>query len=89
MPLYEYQCEAQCGRFEQFRPFSAKPLRECPQCGAAAKRVISAPTIHGAGSVGKQLSNKNLGAKGFTKYERAGDGYYEKRAGEGPDVIRR
>ena len=24
---------------------------------------------------------------GFTKYVKAGDGYYEKRAGKGPDVI--
>jgi hypothetical protein len=33
------------------------------------------------------LSDKNLNEKGFTKYVKAGDGYYEKRAGKGPDVI--
>ena len=25
----------------------------------------------------------------FTKYEKAGDGFYEKKAGKGPDVISR
>jgi hypothetical protein len=33
------------------------------------------------------LRDKNLNEKGFTKYVKAGDGYYEKRAGKGPDVI--
>jgi hypothetical protein len=33
------------------------------------------------------LSNKNLDRLGFTKYERAGDGKYERKAGGGPDVI--
>jgi hypothetical protein len=33
------------------------------------------------------LSNKNLDRLGFTKYERAGDGTYERKAGGGPDVI--
>ena len=33
------------------------------------------------------LSAKNLGEKGFTQYVKAGDGYYEKTAGDGPLVI--
>jgi hypothetical protein len=33
------------------------------------------------------LSNKNLDRLGFTKYEKAGDGVYEKKAGQGPDVF--
>ena len=33
------------------------------------------------------LSDKNIGEKGFTKYVKAGNGYYEKTAGDGPQVI--
>lgn len=41
MPTYGYKCES-CGyEFEQFQPITAKPLRECPNCGKAAlKRLI-------------------------------------------------
>jgi hypothetical protein len=51
--------------------------------------VFSAPAIQGAGRSGDTLSNKNLAEKGFTKYVKAGDGHYEKKAGKGPDVIKR
>ncbi len=41
MPTYEYQCQT-CGyRFEKFQSFSEEPLKECPQCGEAIKKVIS------------------------------------------------
>ncbi len=33
--------------------------------------------------------DKKLDKMGFTKYVKAGDGFYEKRAGKGPDVIHR
>jgi len=33
------------------------------------------------------LSDKNLDRIGFTKYQRVGDGKYEKRAGSGPQTI--
>ena len=33
--------------------------------------------------------DKKLDKMGFTKYVKAGDGVYEKRAGKGPDVISR
>ena len=33
--------------------------------------------------------DKKLDRLGFTKYVKAGDGTYEKRAGKGPDVISR
>ena len=51
--------------------------------------LFRSPAIHGAGTSRETLSNKNLAAKGFTKYVKAGDGTYEKAAGKGPDVIRR
>src|SRR5262245_61902986 len=40
MPTYAYRCDA-CGhQFEAFQKFSDEPLRECPACGAAVRRVI-------------------------------------------------
>lgn len=42
MPTYEYRCRA-CGhRFERFQKMTAKPVKECPECGAKeAERLIS------------------------------------------------
>ena len=54
------------------------------------RRLIQAPNISGkwSESATKQmLSDKNLDRIGFTKYERAGDGTYEKRAGSGPPTL--
>ena len=40
MPTYEYQCSA-CGHhLELFQQMSDEPLKKCPQCGAAIKRLI-------------------------------------------------
>jgi putative FmdB family regulatory protein len=44
MPLYEYQC-AKGHRFEAIQKVSAKPLKRCDRCAAAAKRTISQPTL--------------------------------------------
>ena len=41
MPTYEYRCSAG-HRFEQFQRMSEEPLKECPQCGAPAERLLSA-----------------------------------------------
>lgn len=97
MPLYEYEhlakdkqpCPTGGERFECFQAMSAPPLETCPDCGARVRRVLSAPRVHGQASSVQTLSNRNLAEKGFTKYVKSGDGYYEKKAGKGPDVIRR
>ncbi|HAW95078.1 MAG TPA: FmdB family transcriptional regulator, partial [Phycisphaerales bacterium] len=47
------------------------------------------PLSHSDAAEKTKLSNKNLDRMGFTKYEKAGDGFYEKKAGKGPDVISR
>lgn len=53
MPTYEYECQ-QCGqRFEKFQRMSDKPLRKCPSCGGAARRLIgmgAAVIVKGSGS---------------------------------------
>jgi putative FmdB family regulatory protein len=41
MPTYEYECEA-CGHaFERFQSMRDEPIRTCPECGGAVRRLIS------------------------------------------------
>ena len=95
MPIYEYEragdahCPSCVTRFEVFQQLSEEPLAKCPECGVAIHRVLSSPSIHGASSSKQKLSTKSLAGQGFTKYVKAGDGHYEKAAGNGPDVIKR
>lgn len=40
MPIYEYACES-CGhRFDVTQRFSDDPLKICPECGQAVRRVF-------------------------------------------------
>lgn len=41
MPTYEYRC-ANGHRFELFQRMSEAPVDTCPECGAAAERLLSA-----------------------------------------------
>jgi len=41
MPTYEYRCP-EGHRFEVFQKMSDDPAASCPECGAAAERLISA-----------------------------------------------
>lgn len=41
MPTYEYRC-AKGHTFERFQRITEAPLDQCPTCGAAAERLISA-----------------------------------------------
>lgn len=72
---------------------SEPPLTQHPETGEPVRRIIQAPFIGGSWSEGAMKKNvsddKKLDRLGFTKYVKAGDGYYEKRAGKGPDVISR
>jgi putative FmdB family regulatory protein len=50
MPLYEYECPA-CGhRFEVIQKFSDEPVSSCPVCGAAPRKLLSAPAFQLKGS---------------------------------------
>lgn len=44
MPLYEYEC-ARGHRFEAVQKVRDKPLRKCPACSSAAKKILSQPTL--------------------------------------------
>ena len=94
MPTYVYQVINADGSegevFEVIQKMTDHPLTKHPETGQPVQRVITAPNIAGnwSDSATKQkLSDKNLDRLGFTKYQRAGDGKFEKRAGSGPNVI--
>lgn len=94
MPIYVYQVvldDGEAGQvFEVMQKMSDAPLTKHPTTGQPVRRVIQPPHIAGQYSESdtkQKLSNKNLEAHGLTKYVKAGDGYYEKRAGKGPNVI--
>lgn len=92
MPLYVYQVVEADGTegevFEVMQKMSEPVLTVHPDSGKPVVRLLAAPnavTRYGAGN----LSNDRLGKLGFTKYQKSGDGTYEKTAGSGPDVIKR
>ena len=40
MPIYEYECDG-CGyRFERHQSIASEPVKRCPCCGGAVRRVI-------------------------------------------------
>ncbi len=49
MPTYDYKCRDCDYQFEKFQKMSAEPLKECPRCGGAVRKLISG----GAGIVFK------------------------------------
>jgi len=68
MPTYEYRCPS-CGHvFEIFQKMSDEPGAECPECGSASERLLSA----GAGFLFK--------GEGFYITDYRSDGY--KKAAE-------
>jgi putative FmdB family regulatory protein len=89
MPLYDYapksgKCKRCNGRFEVMQRVAEPKLTRCPTCNKPCERLISAVALGGKYAVtpGKV---KNLG---FTQYNKAGDGFYERTAGSGgPEVI--
>lgn len=97
MPTYIYEVVHEDGStgetFEVVQRISEAALTRHPETGVPVRRIIQAPFIGGSWSEGAMKKNvsddKKLDRLGFTKYVKAGDGYYEKRAGKGPDVISR
>jgi putative FmdB family regulatory protein len=89
MPLYEYvpasgHCDQCKGRFEVMQRLADAKLTQCPTCGQACDRRISAVALGGAYSV----SDDKIKHSGLTKYKKAGGGVYERTAGTGgPAVI--
>ena len=94
MPIYIYEYLDDKGEgtgesFEIVQKMTEDALTEHE--GRKVHRVPTAPNIAGKWSDMKEksmLSNKNLERLGFTKYEKKGNGYMERTAGqEGPKSI--
>jgi hypothetical protein len=96
MPLYVYEVVKPDGsggeQFEVFQKMADEPLTEHPETGEPVRRVITEPNAPRAWTDSQAkaaTSDANLGAKGFTKYVKTGDGTYEKTTGSGPKQIKR
>jgi putative FmdB family regulatory protein len=73
MPLYEYRCTA-CGeRTEVLQHLSDSPLKECPRCGGALERVISAPALQFKGSGWYVTDYARRGGNGATGKDDKGE----------------
>jgi predicted nucleic acid-binding Zn ribbon protein len=95
MPTYVYVIVKPDGTdgepFEVVQRMSDEPLTKHPETGEPVRRVPTAPNLSlqwSGGANASKLSDKNLERLGFTKYQNAGGGKFEKRAGAGPDAIR-
>ena len=91
MPIYEYIAESAAGcahcthGFDALQKIADAPLTQCPHCGGAVRRKLSAPSVAIGGA--HLVTEKHAAKHGFTQYRRAGGGVYEKTAGEGPKYI--
>jgi len=50
VPIYEYKCTKCRNEFETMQKFSDSPLKKCPSCGGAVKRLISRSSFQLKGS---------------------------------------
>jgi hypothetical protein len=94
VPVYVYEIVLPDGSagasFEVLQAMSDAPLTAHPETGQPVRRVLTAPNVMGKyadASLATNLSDKNLAAKGFTKYVKTGDGSYEKTTGSGPSRL--
>jgi len=59
MPIYEFECDDH-GTFELSRPMAqVREPAACPDCGAQAKRLLSAPMVATGSAVGRRVSAVN------------------------------
>ena len=92
MPIYEYapvsgQCDKCHGLFSVVQRIAEDKLTQCPTCGQACERRISAVALGGKYAV----TDSKIKQSGLTQYKKAGNGVYERTVGsEGPEhLIRR
>lgn len=56
MVLYVFRCDTGCGTTQQMHAMHSRPdVVECPECGGAARRMIGAPHLAGAGDTAMAL----------------------------------
>ncbi len=67
MPIYEYRCD-NGHEVEVMQSMSEDTLTECPDCGAATRRVLHSPAIHFKGS---GFHNTDYGTRSSNKAKQA------------------
>src|SRR2546425_8450086 len=88
MPIYEYQCQACQHRFERRQSFRDEPVKVCPECGGATKRLLQAPPIifKGSGWYATDSRPPQSGsAESSSKGESSGSGPSSSRGAEKKD----
>jgi putative FmdB family regulatory protein len=91
MPIYEYAplsglCDKCPGRFEAVQRIADEKLTECPTCGQPCERQICRVALGGKFAT----SDAAIKSSGFTKYQKAENGVYERTAGTGgPEILYR
>lgn len=67
MPIYGYRC-SQCGHeLEVLQSMSDEPLRVCPECGGALRKLLYPVGVHFKGSGFYTTDYKNGGSAGSRK----------------------
>ena len=73
MPTYVYACDS-CGtQFEQFQSFKEEPLRTCPSCAGAVRRVFQPVGIVFKGS-GWYITDSRKASSATVGSEESGKG---------------
>jgi len=74
MPIYEYECESCKARTEVIQSFSDPPPTQCPRCGAALRKLFSAPSFQfkGSGWYATEYGGKSSGSTGEQSSEESG-----------------
>jgi len=72
MPLYEYECFLCHHRFERIQRVDADPIRECPSCGGAVRRLLGTPALQFKGS-GWYVTDYGAGRSSSTTSNGHGD----------------
>ncbi|MBI2192616.1 MAG: zinc ribbon domain-containing protein [Planctomycetes bacterium] len=93
MPTYVYQVVREDGSggetFEIVQRMSDPPLEKHPETGQPVRRIFLPPNLNTRGFSKRYTDPKVLERQGFTRYEKTGEGKYEKTAGSGPNLISR
>lgn len=96
MPTYVYAVVKPDGslgeHFELVQKMSDPALTSHPETGEPVRKVLQPPMLGGQHSEAadkRKTSDSTLDRLGFTKYQKVGDGKYEKTAGTGPKSITR
>ncbi len=80
MPIFEYEC-TDCGeRVEHLQLSSDAPLAECPECGGAVRKLMSAPAFQFKGTgwyvtdyAGKGKPSSNGGGSASSSTDKKAD----------------